>query len=766
MKSKLIICSNDEKIKLLKELNKNKEIKDIKFMTKEEYIKNYFFDYDNDTLYYLMNKYNYNLDVCKVYLKNMLVIDINKTYKNAKLEFLKELKKELIENNLLKFNKLFPAYLKDKEIVVSNYYTLDKYEELALGTKVYPNEVSLSTVVREFDDIEDEVNYVCLKIIDLIKKGVSINNIYLCNVGQEYYYIIDKLFSYYNIPININFNDSIYNTKTVQDYLLTRQLDLDDPNKTIINKKLANIINSLSTIDSTSPIYDKLLIDKLKHTTFNSKTYTPAVNIRDLSYPFSKDDYVFVLSFNQDILPKMSKDIDYITDSIKEEVDMYKTDYLNIRNKKTCIYLLSRIDNLYLSYKLNSPFSSYYKSSLIDDLNLKVIREDIDNYNYSDIYNKLRLAQMLDKYYLYGEVDNNLIMLNNHYNIDYNTYSNNYTGINTDLYLNKVNNPLTFSYTSLNSYIECSFKYYIKYILKLDEYTDSFESFLGSLYHYILSIYRRDDFDFEKEWNNYLLKRELSTKERLFLVKIKEDLISLIDTIKKQNLLTGFDGEVYEKKFEVTLNKKVPSKFIGYIDKIMYYKKNNKIYYSVIDYKTGNIDARIEPMKYGLHLQLPIYLYLIKNCFNNNYKFTGIYYQNIMFNYPTWSNKLEKEVKNRYKLNGYSTTDTSILEVFDVTYENSELIKGMRYSEKNGFYRWSKVLSSEEEEKLVDYVGKIVDEQTDNIINAKFDINPKVYDGNDVSCKFCNYKDLCFKRENDNIYLDKVANFDFLGGDE
>ena len=53
-----------------------------------------------------MNKYNYNLDVAKVYLKNMYVIDTNKDYKSSKLNLLKELKIDLISNNLLKFNNI------------------------------------------------------------------------------------------------------------------------------------------------------------------------------------------------------------------------------------------------------------------------------------------------------------------------------------------------------------------------------------------------------------------------------------------------------------------------------------------------------------------------------------------------------------------------------------------------------------------------------------------------------------------------------------
>ena len=59
---KIIVCPNDEKIKILENLNKNSELYNVKFMSKEEFIKNYFFDYTVDTIYYLMDKYKFNLD--------------------------------------------------------------------------------------------------------------------------------------------------------------------------------------------------------------------------------------------------------------------------------------------------------------------------------------------------------------------------------------------------------------------------------------------------------------------------------------------------------------------------------------------------------------------------------------------------------------------------------------------------------------------------------------------------------------------------------
>lgn len=763
----LIICPNEQKIKILETLSKEKKLYNIKFMTKEEYKSNYYFSYDETALYYLMNKYNYNLAVAKVYLNNLYVIDIDKKYKSEKLIFLQNIKKELIDNNLLKFNPSFKEYIKTKNIIIKNYYDLDKYEEEMLKYKVeFPN-TKLNTKVVECRTLEEEVNYICLKIIELLNEGIDINKIYLTNISNDYYYTINKLFNYYKIPINLDTKTSIYSTKVVKDYLNENILDIENKDKSKINRKLVNVLSSLSKLDSSTKEYKTILIDKLKNTNISTIKKTNAINIKDLyNQTFSNDEYVFVLGFNQDILPKMEKDIAFINDNIKEEVSLHTTNYLNKRNKQKVEYILSNIKNLYLSYKLSSPFNSYYKSSLITDLNLEIIKPNDDLYTNSNLYNKLRLAEKLDLYYLYGEKDNSLDKLLYNYEIPYKAYKNEFTGINNDLYLENLPYPLKLSYTSLNTYNECKFKYYIRNVLKLEPYQETFASFIGSMYHEILSLYRFPNFDFEKEYQKYIDQHELTLKEKLLLVKIKKDLKDLIETLKKQQLITGYDEAYYEKKAEVKLDKKVEVLFIGFIDKIMYYQKIEDTYFSIVDYKTGIIDTNIEPLKYGLHMQLPVYLYLIhySKIFKNPI-FTGIYYQNILYNYPTWSKNLEKEKQTKLYLQGYSTDDTSILERFDPTYEKSEYIKSMSYTEEKGFGTYSKIMNNDTLFELLKYTEKIINEKTDEIIESDFSINPKVYSGKNISCEYCPFKDLCYMKESDLIYLDKVEDLSFLGGD-
>ena len=100
----IIITSNNEKIKLLKEISK--QLLNIKIYTLNELKKLFYFDYNEETIYYVKNKYNINSEIAEIYINNIYNIE-DKEYHNDKLIFLSNLKKDLINNNLLIINNLF-----------------------------------------------------------------------------------------------------------------------------------------------------------------------------------------------------------------------------------------------------------------------------------------------------------------------------------------------------------------------------------------------------------------------------------------------------------------------------------------------------------------------------------------------------------------------------------------------------------------------------------------------------------------------------------
>jgi ATP-dependent helicase/DNAse subunit B len=54
---------------------------------------------------------------------------------------------------------------------------------------------------------------------------------------------------------------------------------------------------------------------------------------------------------------------------------------------------------------------------------------------------------------------------------------------------------------------------------------------------------------------------------------------------------------------------------------------------------------------------------------------------------------------------------------------------------------------------LISLVSRKIEEAASRILNADFDINPKIIDKKNIGCKYCKYKDICYLKEEDKIYI-------------
>ena len=112
------------------------------------------------------------------------------------------------------------------------------------------------------------------------------------------------------------------------------------------------------------------------------------------------------------------------------------------------------------------------------------------------------------------------------------------------------------------------------------------------------------------------------------------------------------------------------------------------------------------------------------------------------------------------KLEGYSNKNKDILRLIDENYEKSSVIKSMSVKKDGNFGRYAKVLNDEEIKELVDFTKEKLKETADNINKAEFNINPKKIDKDNISCKFCKFKDICFMEDYDTIKIEKRCNDD------
>lgn len=780
----IIIVKNNQKKDLIKNLSQT-TLSNVKIISLEEFRKKYYFDYDNKTIYYLMKKYNYQLDVAKMYLSHLYEVG-DENFNSSKIQKIISLKEELLKNNLLITNNYFSHYLKDKNIIVYNYQNLTKIdkkmlEELTkIATITYYEETKQEYSQQqlfEFNTIEEEVTFVASKICELLKKGISLNNIKLCGITGEYPELIKRLFTWYHLPIT--FNDStLYKTPIAKSFLnnlnddinvtlehLQTKYNLTNSNNLNIYNALIKIINNYTWLDNITEA-KPFIIDEMQRTTINNLHYETELEILNTLENTKEENYYFLLGFNQGIIPQIYKDEDYFNDELKLKLNLDTTNELNKKSSIEWFRNIKATKNLIITTKKNSPLGPCYISSLNDDLGLEIISPKLE-YTYSALHNQLKLAEKLDTLIKYNEKEPDLELLYSNYsNLEYRSFNANYQKINQDKLKQYLNNKLTLSYSAINTYFQCGFRYYLSNILKLNIYEETFYTFLGNLFHYILSLAVTREINIQEEYYNYISKATypFNEREKFFLDNLEKELEYIISVIHKQNEFSSLTKTYVEEKIETDKSRAdIEIKFKGFVDKLLVNEEENIV--SIIDYKTGNPNLNLNNIIYGLDLQLPVYIYLARKKFKDA-KIAGFYLQKILNTtiIKDYKHTFEFLKEDKLKLQGYSNSNESILETFDSSYNESKVIKGMRTTTKG--IASKKVLNDEAIDQLEALTEEKINEAINGILNADFNINPKRVGLNNLGCEYCTYKDICFMTEKNIETKKEYKNMEFLGGED
>ena len=760
----LVIAPNHLKKEILKKISKEKKLLNLKVMTKEEFIKEFYGTYKKEALYFIMQKYNLNYMTAKEYLNNIFI----------KSKVIKPFYEILKKENLLKTNPNFKDNLKN--ITIIDYDDMDPYilEDLKkYNLKIVEKQNgNIENIVHEFNTQTEEIVFVAQNIIDkIINQNIDINDIFISGITNDYKSELIRIFNLFNIPFNFKKNISLYSAKITQLFLqkLNETRNIETALNSIPTSDLKNqIISTLNTIDV--PQIDntsiKIIEAEMQNITKENNEIKNAVQIINLNEIIDKSKHYYILGLNQGIIPHIYKDNSIIEDKEKEEIGMLTSLEKNKIAKQNIKYLIKTFPHLTISYKLKDTFNTYFPSSIINELNLKIIKEHTSSYKYSNNYNKLKLGIMLDNYFNYNQKDENLNLLYQKYsNLPYNTYDNQYKLVTPKLLKDSLKNGLTLSYTSLNNYALCPFKFYIKHILKLEPFEETFPLLIGNLFHCVLSHLYDANFDLKKEYYGYLKDKTLNHKEKFYIDKLYKILKEDIEIIKWQESKSAYLNHLTEKPVQIDKTKDINITFKGIIDKINYSKEMNKINAIIIDYKTGNITSTLDNINYGLNMQLPTYIYLVQKGLNENIEINGFYLQKVLTDISVDSKDTEKDFKKNLKLDGYTINIKDIINKIDNTYENSEIISSMKTTQ-NGFYAYAKIVNKDQINKIIEITENNIDNTIDNILNAKFQIEPKRIDGKNISCEFCPFKDICFVKENNIKNLKNTKFKDIIGGEE
>ena len=711
--------------------------KDEKVLTKKEFINKYYYNYE-DSILKIMNDYNKNYEVAKEMFKYLVFTNEN----NAKTDKLKNLLE--IKNNLIE-NKSFKNYVKEQELIFVNIPHSKLLNEIGcFNNKEYLDKKNFYTVHK---NITEEVIYVFEKISELINNGVLLNDIKII-YNDDYDNLIKRYAKFYSI--NMEEEIELNGTKILQDFL--NNLDETSSfeksfnlikNKSIFKDKILKLINrSISSYDFN--IQKEIFKELAKNSKISIK-YKEMLEKVDITYQ-GENKHIFILGFNDSYYPKIKKNKDYISEEEKNLLNIPNSSDEVIEQEEMFKMFISNNQNLYFSVTINNN----YKLSRYIKFNFEEKEKEITNNIYSSLAHKLELSKKLDKYYKYLEKDKTLDKYYSSFNKEYNTYSNKYNGSI------KITDPISLSYTSMNTYIYNPFAYYVERILKVSPYKDKFYMKTGSFFHKCLELEDYDEALKEFDFNNF---------ENEYVDRVKDEILIDIDFIKEYHKVNNFK----DIKKEIDLVKNIDiDKFEGKLDKLII----NKDTFIIFDYKKkiSTASITIDKLNYGFNLQLPIYIYLVKSLYPN-LDFGGVYLNYLILDNYKLTDK-DKVIPNyidkkneSLKFYGFTTSEIDRIEKVDNDYLSQKYLKNLSFTKTEEISQKSKILSDIDIKNIVDSVDIIIKKVIEEIKNGKFDITNKKLNNQilDTQSNYL-YKDISFATEEDIVditdkpYIDRSNN--------
>ena len=729
-----------------------------------------------------------NLEVLRIKLANSYFIQ-----QDSNEPFLHELYL-YHQNNHLILDENHLSYYKSKKVYFVNYYD-DLINQMLPFLKHYErcfttNSIDKELTIFHFENYDDEILEVVNHIAILLNKKVDPAKIVIHKVNKDYLnkleeylmiykidYIVEGEGSFFDVDIVKNFFHDLKNyeamrlNKVLKDYLIDKK-----DNK--IFSKIGKVLEPLIMLDLTiNSITLDLIKDVFIHTIYQEEV-TNAIKIENvLNHIYDDDTHIFIMNFSHGEIAHIYKDDTYLNDKIRKNLKLLTSfDKTQIEEKKIldCIH---SYESIHLSYSTYCSSKIYMPSNLIKELAKKrivnicdasihiyhIVNEDMAKMRFFKAYALYRLYQKKTFDYLYGYTyfcDD----LTKRYQSDFNA---------TLDYLALPTLFMELSYTKLNDYFSCPFRFYLKYILNIEEkMEDNNSTFVGRMYHFVLEkvvakryIDRRTKEEVLENISVYICDfvknqtYEIKDKLKFYLNKFSEELKLIVEIIMDFMDHSSFEVLGLEQKLEKQLDDYTV--VVGLIDKILKYQE----YYLVIDYKTNPVHPNWYALDVGLDLQLPLYLYLIK-ANDPNAKIAGSYLQSVfrtsLLKYE--DKPLSKVMLEQLKYVGYTLQDRDVILAIDTNALNGSGSLPKQIVSNKGFYKnfLKKSFTQTQFDAIILYVEKLIFEANKKIRKGLFPILPLTDEKNESVCRYCRLKDLCYRNETMKKVYKKHDDFSYL----
>lgn len=758
IKEGFIICDSYKKQEIIKKYSQ--DFKSYTFLSIHDLADKLLGKVQKKGILILMDKYNLSYELALEYAKYIPYVE-DCTYNNLKLDSIVSAKRLLIENNLFTKDELFIYRLKSNPVTFIDVEQSPMLNRLIDIINTHSNAYFITSnnnlytpSVYKLNTLTDEALFVFNKITDLVKNGISLNNIHIHNLDSEYTFIFKRLAKSYNIAIDLPNVRNINNLNISKQFLslceeknsFKEVLELLDSNSLYYNS-IFNIIVDYDLEQENPKKYISFFKEKLKSIEYKTDKYNEIIKTNNQLF-YKDDDYVFYVGLNLGKAPIVYKDDQYLSDNELSLISLPTSTMKNEVSKNNLKNILLKTKNIFITYKASNESGECFKSNIIDELGLK---EEIPNVDYGYSYREdyLRLGSLYSQYIKFKQLDNALEKYDLNY-LSYLSFNNKYKPINPEYIQDRYNEkPLKMAYSNIKTYFECPFAYYADRILGLNEFKPNMAARLGTFSHAVLEDSYNNDFDFNKSVIKNTLEVSKDSKDKFYFSVMEEVLSSLINYNKQHEELSMLKAIEREAHIEYITDEFV---FEGYIDKIMYTEINDEIYAAIIDYKTGKDYISLDNIYDGFHMQLPAYMFLLskyEKFKNKKLHIIGIYLQKV--NIISLDNTMDivMQREKSFKLQGFTVKSHELISMLDPGYNKSDYIQSLATLKSGDFSKYSKLITSDEQNELIDLVDKLINKANKDIREAKFDIEPKLINQKNQSCTYCKYKDICYMKYDD-----------------
>ncbi|SDB33124.1 ATP-dependent helicase/nuclease subunit B [Pseudobutyrivibrio sp. YE44] len=344
------------------------------------------------------------------------------------------------------------------------------------------------------------------------------------------------------------------------------------------------------------------------------------------------------------------------------------------------------------------------------------------------------------------------------------------------------------SVSKFELYNECAYKYFLRYILKLQE-REEFELSnidLGNFCHEALQRYSDSLKEDNKSWKTVTKKEQDSyittaisqtfeampkvqtledSTQKYIVNTMKKTLHYTIDVITTQVRRGEFEPAFFEENIQSQIvdpiTKEIVADFTGKVDRIDLTDSEDKAV-RIIDYKSSGRQLSLAECYYGISMQLPIYMGVVIDKLKDKYPSATLhpaamlYYKmtNEFIKNDGYTEADLKEMRLRTnKMEGLLSSDENDLRANDATVglEEEQTLKSSivpyEVTTKGALSSRTNAVARSDMQTVIDYSMQTAANTAKKILAGEFDCEPVKVKNKIDACQYCGYKSICHFNE-------------------